>query len=60
MIAANVYLNLIQPSLGRIPLFIVAVQFMLEVVVCCTMFEKLEQQVRNLKIPPQVLQKIRA
>ncbi|KAL9697807.1 hypothetical protein quinque_001248 [Culex quinquefasciatus] len=44
MIAANVYLNLIQPSLDRIPLFIVAVQFMLEVVVCCTMFEKLEQQ----------------
>ncbi|XP_052567259.1 uncharacterized protein LOC128093666 [Culex pipiens pallens] len=43
MITVNTFMFIIEPSLGRLPLQVVAIQFILEVYVCCHLFDKLEK-----------------
>lgn len=45
MITVNTFMFITEPSLGRLPLQVVAIQFIFEVYVCCNLFDKLEKMV---------------
>ncbi|EJY57521.1 AAEL017305-PA [Aedes aegypti] len=40
----NIFLFLVEPSLGRVPLLLMAIQYISETYLCCTMFNNLENE----------------